>query len=141
MCTISALQILVQVIRHLKNYFTNVCSPPKDPGTHSEPRPTLLLVDEGQVAFSNDLSLWGILKGIMAGTKEHVRIILVSAWGSDAVVTGDSTPVGFVPKSTISLWPTDACTVALQLIEDKTMDLWNSWCEKGLGDNLFRATI
>jgi hypothetical protein len=81
---------------------TNVCSLPKYPGTHSEPRPTLL-VDEGQVAFSKDLSLWGTLKGVMAGSKKHPRIIVVSA--SDAMVEGGhsySTPVGFMPESTIS---------------------------------------
>ena len=107
--------------------FIKVCSLPKDPRTYSEPMPTFLLIDEGQVAFSKDLSLWGILKGIMAGTKEHVCIILVSTWGSDAMVTGDSTPVEFVPKSTISFWTTNAYNIALQLIEDEATDLWNNW--------------
>ena len=116
-----------------------VSSPPKCPGTRPETRPTLLLVDEGQVGLSKDLSLWGILKGALGGFNPHLRIIVVSAWSSNVVFEGTesfATHVGFMPESTISLWPTEACTKALQLTEDDAAELWNSWCEKRLGDKL-----
>ena len=88
------------------------------------------------------MSLWTTLKGVLGALKPHLRIIVVSAWGSDAVlVDGKScaTPVGFMPRSTIGLWLTIACNLALQRTEDEAVELWNSWCQKGLGGKLVSA--
>ncbi|KAG0563070.1 hypothetical protein M758_8G001700 [Ceratodon purpureus] len=113
----------------------------KNPESSSE-RPTLLLVDEGQAAFAKDLSLWPTLKVVAGGLKEHLRIIVVSAWGSNNVVEAghlSSTPVEFTADNTISLWPTDSCSVALQLTEGEATELWAEWCHKGLADKLASA--
>lgn len=52
-------------------------SPDKHPKSGSEGRPSLLLVDEGQVAFGRDLTLWATVKDCASGSGKHLRIIIV----------------------------------------------------------------
>ena len=73
-------------------------------------RPGLILVDEGQATFDMKLSLWGLLKDIASAHKPHLRIILVSAWGSEIMSDGQTTMptlVSFPKSAIVSLWPTD----------------------------------
>ena len=116
-------------------------SPPKDKKT-SRRRPNLILVDEGQAAFDDtDLTLWGMLKAVMGGMNDHLRFIVVSAWGSSTVFHGAKafpTPVHFPDSATVSLWPKSACSVSLQLTLAEAVELWDRWCKMvlGIGDNL-----
>lgn len=121
--------------------FDGIRSPPKCTGTHSERRPNLLLVDEGQVAFDMNLTLWGTLKSVMGGLKPHLRMIVVSAWGSAIAVSPNKrvhTPACFTRSLTVGLWPTDDISVSLQLTSTEATELWESWCQKvlGVGDEL-----
>ncbi|KAG0605270.1 hypothetical protein M758_9G044700 [Ceratodon purpureus] len=105
-------------------------------------RPYLILVDEGQAAFNMKLTIWGTLKNIVGGHKKNLRMIVVSAWGSE-IVSEDGkmvlTPVSFPKCATVSLWPTDTCAgVSLQLTQDEAMEVWDRWCQMvlGVGDSL-----
>jgi hypothetical protein len=49
-------------------------SPDKHPESNSKRRPALLFVDEGQMAFGLDLTIWGIVKSCMSGSVKHLRI-------------------------------------------------------------------
>jgi hypothetical protein len=96
----------------------------------SERRPALLLVDEGQVAFGLNLTLWGIVKACMSGSVIHLRII---SHGGKRVPT----LVTFKLDATVGLWPTEDNEVSLQLTLDEANELWDNWCKWcELGDKL-----
>ncbi|KAG0580761.1 hypothetical protein KC19_4G197300 [Ceratodon purpureus] len=84
---------------------TGIRSPPKCTGTNPERRPNLLLVDEGQAGIHMNLTLWGTLKSVMGGFKPHLRMIVVSAWGSELAATLKTayTPGGFGRSSSVGL--------------------------------------
>jgi hypothetical protein len=99
-----------------------ISSPEKNPESDSKSRLALLLVHEGQVAFSLDLTLWGIAKDCMSGSMKHLRIIIILAWGSSIVSHGRkriATPVKFNLDATVSLLPSEANKVSLQLTGDE----------------------
>jgi hypothetical protein len=96
-------------------------------------------VDEGQVGFKEDLELWRLLKLVQEGRKRHLRMLIVSEWGSHCGprASGAATPISWDHYSVVGLWPTNETSVSLQLTDAEAKEVWESWkVHEGLGDSI-----
>lgn len=70
-----------------------------------------------------------------SGSGKHLRITIVSTWGSAIVSHGGqrvATPVKFNSDASVGLSPSAKNSTSPKLTRDEAIDLWNSWSEKGL---------
>lgn len=93
-------------------------------------RPNLLLVDEGQNGFRDKLHVWDLLKLVQGNQKKHLKMLIVSAWGSHDVYEGPEDafvpPGNWAPETVVSLWPTVTTSISVQLRVDEATEIWKN---------------
>ena len=94
-------------------------------------------MDKGQKGFGFELQLWDLLKSIQGGQKKHLKMVIVSAWGSHDDYYGPDdgapTPGSWGPEAVVGIWPTKLIRISLQLDFEEASEIWKNSAVAGLG--------